>query len=194
MKIILASSSPRRAEILRNAGIDFEISPVDLDETRFSREPAPDYVQRVAIAKARGAGQALSKSSEPAIVIAADTTVVAAGEILEKPFNADDARRMLRLQRGTTSEVLTALSILAVPDGRAVDHVEITRIKMLNLSDQDIDDYIASGEPFDKAGGWGIQGLAGKFVSKIEGCYFNVMGLPISWVWSTLKKFDALEK
>jgi septum formation protein len=186
-KLILASSSPRRAEILRNAGFTFEVRATHIDESRLRRESARAHVQRLATAKARAAEHAQHKKPA-AIVIGADTVVVAQGRILGKPHDANDARRMLRLLSGKTHKVLTGVSILRLPDGKELHHVETTRVRFLRLSAKDIEDYIATGEPFDKAGAYGIQGLAGRFVHSIDGCYFNVMGLPLSRVWSILRR------
>lgn len=186
LKLILASSSPRRAEILRNAGFTFDIQPAHVDETRFADERAEDYVRRLADAKASGAAQIADCSRDSAIVIGADTVVIGEGQILGKPADADDARRMLRLLSGRDHDVLTGLSFLSIPGGAKTVHVESTRVSFLPLSDADIEDYLRTGEPFDKAGAYGIQGIGGRFIRRIEGCYFNVMGLPLSRVWSVL--------
>jgi septum formation protein len=185
-KLILASASPRRAEILRNAGFAFEVQPAHVDETPLQDEPAEAYVQRMATTKARAAAKSLRTNAERAVVIGADTVVVADGHILGKPADADDARRMLRLLSGREHDVLTGLSLLTLPEGVETRHVESTRVSFLPLSDEDIEDYVLTGEPFDKAGAYGIQGIGGRFISRIEGCYFNVMGLPISRVSSTI--------
>jgi nucleoside triphosphate pyrophosphatase len=187
-KLILASSSPRRAEILRNAGFTFEVRATHIDESRLPRESARAHVQRLAAAKARAAAEHAQHKKLAAIVIAADTVVVAQGRVLGKPHEANDARRMLRLLSGKTHKVLTGVSILRVPDGKESRRVETTCVRFLRLSAADIEDYIATGEPFDKAGAYGIQGLAGRFVHSIDGCYFNVMGLPLSRVWSILRR------
>ena len=194
MKLILASASPRRAEILRNAGFVFEVRPAHADEMALPHEPAAAYVQRVAAAKAHAAAKSRYGETDCAIVIGADTVVVVDGRTLGKPAHADDARRMLRLLSGRDHDVLTGLSFLAMPEGTETTHVESTRVSFLPLSDEDIERYVLSGEPFDKAGAYGIQGLGGRFVSRIEGCYFNVMGLPISRVWSILGRLEREEK
>jgi septum formation protein len=189
MKLILASASPRRAEILRNAGFPFDIFPADVDETILRDERAEDYVRRLAEEKARVAMERLTPHSVPAIVIGADTTVVADGRILGKPADKEDARRMLRLLSGQTHEVLTGLSVTRSADSRSASHVETTRVIFASLSESEIENYLASGEPFDKAGAYGIQGIGGRYVTRIEGCYFNVMGLPLSRLWSMLRDF-----
>ncbi len=187
MKLILASASPRRAEILRNAGFAFEVYPAGVDETRLSGESAENYVLRLAHRKARSVAECAGQKHDRTIVIGADTAVAVAGQILGKPTDDEDARRMLRLLSGQTHEVLTGVSLVAATDGSESSHVEKTRVSFLALSEDDIDEYLRSGEPFDKAGAYGVQGIGGKFIWRIEGCYFNVIGLPVSWVWSTLR-------
>ena len=190
LRIILASASPRRAEILRNAGFTFEVQPANVDETILPGERAEDYVQRVAAAKAREAAKSLNDRAGRVVIIGADTTVVLDGLILGKPTDADDARRMLKLLSGKSHEVLTGLAFLTFPPGVESIHVESTRVTFLPLSDEAIQAYLLTGEPFDKAGAYGIQAIGGRFVSRIEGCYFNVMGLPISRVWSELARME----
>lgn len=193
MKLILASSSPRRAAVLRDAGFVFQVRPADVDETRVPHEAAEDYVRRVAQAKAHAVAEQARAAGERAIVIAADTTVLAEGQILEKPKDAEDARRMFRLFSGKTHEVLTALCVLNIPTGKELLHVEKTRVEFLKMSEQEIESYIQTGEPFDKAGAYGIQGIAGRFATRIEGCYFNVLGLPLSRLWTTLQSIGWKE-
>jgi septum formation protein len=187
MKLILASASPRRAEVLRNAGLVFEIRPAYVDETRQPHEAAEDYVRRVAQAKAHAVADPARRAGERAIVIAADTIVLVEGQILGKPKDAGDARRMLRLFSGKTHEVLTALSVTNIPAAKDALHVEKTRVEFLRMSEEEIENYIQTGEPFDKAGAYGIQGIAGRFAARIEGCYFNVLGMPLSRLWTMLQ-------
>ena len=188
VKLILASSSPRRAQILRDAGFDFAIQPASVDESLAPGEAVEAYVARIAQAKAHAvAGRALADGT-PAIVIAADTVVLAGKQILPKPKDADDARRMLRLLNATTHEVLTGLFVIRAYDGISFAHLERTRVEFTRISDLDIDAYIQTGEPFDKAGAYGIQGIGGRFVRGIDGCYFNVMGLPLSRLWEILRQ------
>jgi septum formation protein len=194
MKLILASASPRRADILRNAGLAFEVIRADVDETLLPGERAGDYVRRLAGQKARAALERLGRDAPPAILIGADTTVVASGQILGKPANDEDARRMLRLLSGQTHEVLTGITVIRSADGYSASQVETTRVSFASLSESDIEDYLASGEPFDKAGGYGIQGIGGRYARRIEGCYFNVMGLPLSRLWSMLRAFGWDER
>ena len=187
MKIVLASASPRRAEILRNAAIPFETQITLVDESLLPGELPGDYVRRLAFEKARAAADA-RRDRDDALFIGADTAVVAATEILAKPESDEDARRMLRLLSGATHEVHTGLALLRRPDELERVVEEITRVSFAPLSDDEIAGYIATGEPFDKAGGYGIQGIAGRYVTRIEGCYFNVMGLPLARLWSLLKE------
>jgi septum formation protein len=189
MKLILASASPRRAEILRNAGFAFEVLPANVDEARSPGEQAGDYVQRLASNKARVVSEGLVKRGEQAIVVGADTVVLLGRQILGKPESIDDARWMLRSLSGTTHSVLTGLAIVSVPRGREAVHLETTRVAFLELSESEIDGYLSTGEPFDKAGAYGIQGIGGRYVQSIDGCYFNVMGLPLSRLWRTLLEF-----
>jgi septum formation protein len=188
MKLILASSSPRRAQILRDAGFDFTIQPANVDESLAPGEAVEAYVARIAQAKAHAvAGRALADGT-PAIVIAADTVVLAGKQILPKPKDADDTRRMLRLLNATTHEVLTGLFVIRAYDGISFAHLERTRVEFNRISDHDIEAYIQTQEPFDKAGAYGIQGIGGRFVRKVDGCYFNVMGLPLSRLWEILRQ------
>jgi len=188
VKLILASASPRRAEVLRDAGFEFEIQPANVDESRLPDETAEAYVRRVATAKADAIAQANLSDGTPAIVIAADTVVLAGQEMLPKPKDADDARRMLRLLSASTHEVVTGLFVIRAYDGISFTHVERTRVEFNRLSETDIDSYIQTKEPFDKAGAYGIQGVGGRFVRRIDGCYFNVMGLPLSRLWEILRQ------
>ena len=176
---MLASQSPRRAEILRQAGIPFAVRPADIDETPLAGEPPRDYVQRLAEWKALAVPAAPGE-----IVLGADTTVVADGEMLAKPADAADARRMLRLLSGRRHEVLTGVCLRR--DTGVVRDCAVTEVWFAPLGAEEIEAYVASGEPMDKAGAYAIQGLACKFVEKIEGCYFNVMGLPIALVYRHL--------
>ena len=192
MKLILASASPRRAEILRNAGFTFEVQPAHVDETLLPGEPAEAYVRRVATAKAAAAAKSLEANASRAVVIGADTVVVVDGRILGKPADAGHARRMLRLLSGRDHDVLTGLSFLTMPAGAETVHVESTRVSFLPLSDEDIEDYLLTGEPFDKAGAYGIQGIGGRFISRVQGCYFNVMGLPIARTIALLAEAQAV--
>jgi len=188
MKLILASASPRRAEILRNAGIQFEISSAGVDESPLGNELPGDYVRRLALAKALSAAEANRGRAVGALVLGADTIVAVGGEILGKPASPDDARRMLRRLSGNIHEVHTGLALVRNPGPKQYVVEEITRVHFAPLTDQEIEEYIATGEPFDKAGAYGIQGVGGRYVTRIEGCYFNVMGLPLARLYSLLRE------
>jgi septum formation protein len=180
-RIVLASASPRRAELLRAAGIDFDVQPVDIDEAILPGESPSEYVTRLAEAKAR----AVHTRDGRQTVLAADTAVVADGRILGKPIDESDAKRMLRLLGGRTHQVLTAVSIFH--PGQIVDtRVETTLVEFAELSEEDIDWYVSSGEPMDKAGAYAVQGLASRFVTRLEGSYSNVVGLPVALVYQML--------
>jgi septum formation protein len=180
--LILASASPRRAELLCAAGIDFTTRSADVDETLLPAEAPRAYVERLARAKA----QAVARPGE--LVLGADTTAVIGAEIAGKPVDAADAARMLRMLSGQWHEVLTAVALLR--DERARSAVAVTRVKFAELSEAEIAWYVASGEPFDKAGAYAIQGYAARFVEGIEGEYANVVGLPVRLVYSLLKEFN----
>lgn len=192
MKLILASASPRRAEILRNAGIPFEVCAVLFDETRRPGELRGDYVRRLALGKARAAANE-SAGSDDCLFVGADTIVVANDEILGKPESDDDARRMLRLLSGTVHEVHTGVAVVRRPGTIEGVVDETTRVTFAPLSDEDIESYVATGEPFDKAGAYAIQGIAGRYITRIDGCYFNVVGLPLARLWSLLRDFGWSE-
>jgi septum formation protein len=189
MKLILASASPRRAEVLRAAGIAFEVLPTDVDESPQPNEEPGELVARLAEAKARSAAARAASSASPAILVGADTAVVADAKTLGKPASADDARRMLRLLSGRTHSVLTGLALVRLPGGESRREQETTRVTFAPLTDREIEDYVASGEPFDKAGAYAIQGLGGRFVTRVEGCYFNVVGMPLARLYRMLREF-----
>jgi septum formation protein len=188
MKLMLASASPRRAEILRSAGIAFDVLAVDVDETPRAGETAEAMCRRLAGAKARAAAARLVAASEPVIVVAADTTVEIEGEILGKPVSPEDARQILRRLSGKTHRVLTALALIRLPDGDTRSDLESTAVRFSSLSAQEINAYVATGEPMGKAGAYAIQGRAGCFVERVEGCYFNVVGLPLARLYRNLKE------
>jgi septum formation protein len=191
LKLVLASASPRRAEILRNAGIHFEIRKTNVDESRLEGELPGDYVRRLALAKALSAAAEYRDSRDQTLVLSADTVVVVDADILGKPASQDDARSMLRRLSGRIHEVHTGLALLRTPGTMQRVVEEITRVHFASLAAQEIEDYIATGEPFDKAGAYAIQGIAGRYVSCIEGCYFNVMGLPLARLWSLLRELGG---
>lgn len=185
MRLILASTSPRRAEILRNAGISFKTAASDVDETPRRGETPTALVQRLAAEKARSAAKG---TKGEAVVIAADTVVLFEGRIYGKPASADEAAAMLQHLSAQTHQVLTGIAVLRVPRGELGLEHEETRVTFSPLSAPEIAAYIASGEPFDKAGAYAIQGRGGVFIARIEGCYFNVMGLPLARLYRMLRE------
>ena len=187
MKLILASASPRRAEILHHAGIAFETQAALLDESLRAGELPGDYVRRLALEKARAAAEE-SRYPGECVFIGADTVVVAGEEVLGKPASEEEARRMLRRLSAAVHEVRTGLALLRRPGATERVAEEITRVTFAPLSAEEIENYIQTGEPFDKAGAYAIQGIGGRYVTRIEGCYFNVMGLPLARLWSLLRE------
>lgn len=178
--LVLASASPRRREILTAAGIPFRTAVPGIEESPLPGESPATYVRRLARDKAR------ALPCDPCdIILAADTVVVAGCEILEKPRDAEDARRMLRLLSGRAHQVITGICLRTAQ--REVTDAETTTVYFAPLSEAEINAYVASGEPADKAGAYAIQGLASKFIYRVEGCYFNVVGLPVALVYRHLK-------
>jgi len=177
-KLVLASSSPRRAEILERAGWPHEIIVAGIDETVFPNEGPAAYVQRLARSKA----EAVASRLEEGLVLGADTTVVVANQILGQPVDEADARRMLRLLNAKWHDVLTGVAVVRVGGETRVGY-QRTRVRFAEMSEKEIDWYIATREPFGKAGAYGIQGNASLFIEEIEGDYFNIMGLPIRLVY-----------
>ena len=184
-KLILASKSPRRSEILRAAGWPFEVIAADVDETRRDGEQAVEYVKRLANEKA----EAVAANVSSGLILAADTTVVVDDHVLGQPVDDEDARRMLQLLSGRWHEVLTGVALLRVAavETRVVDH-ERTRVRFSDMSQDEIDWYVATGEPRGKAGAYGIQGRAALFIDEIQGDYFNIVGLPVRLVYEMVKK------
>jgi len=182
--LILASTSPRRQELLRNAGIEFEVQPANVAEEVVPGESPERCAERLGAAKA----SAVYDQRPDCQVLGADTLVVVGEEILGKPVDALDAARMLRLLSGRQHRVITGVCLLTPghPPWKTVRH-EITHVTMGQLTDEEINRYVASGEPMDKAGAYAIQGFASRWIPRIEGCYFNVVGLPISLVYGMLR-------
>jgi septum formation protein len=209
--LVLASTSPRRRELLTQAGFSFEVHPADISEDLFPGEDPIAYVSRLAREKAEAVFAQLSKPStlgapgldsetgeinvlDPRVisnltVLGADTTVTLDDHILGKPEDAADAARMLRLLSGRTHRVITGVAVATATSTQVA--AEVTTVTFLALSDAEIAAYIATGEPMDKAGAYAIQGLAARWIPRIEGCYFNVVGLPISLVSTLLASTSA---
>lgn len=182
--LVLASASPRRQELLRNAGIEFVVHPANVPEIPRAGELAQSFVERMAREKAL----AVFAQRPNDLVLGADTVVVVDGEILGKPRDAADAIRMLRLLSGRKHEVMTGVYVAGPKLKTEIRGCEATVVVMNALSDDDIRAYVASGEPMDKAGAYAIQGRASRWISRIEGDYFNVVGLPVALVWRMLKE------
>jgi septum formation protein len=187
MRLILASASPRRAEILRDAGMAFEVCASNMAEDQLPGESAEQMVSRLAKEKACAVA-AQQTSGNAAIIVGADTCVELGGEIFGKPRDAADARAMLTRLAGRTHRVVTGICAIRVPDAVMRSAVEITAVTFAPLDESEIAVYVASGEPMDKAGAYAIQGRAGRHITRIEGCYFNVVGLPLARLCSLLKK------
>jgi septum formation protein len=197
--LVLASASPRRQELLRTAGIPFTVQPADIDETPRENESAKDCAERLARDKARAVGE--TRPGE--WVLGADTVVVVEGKILGKPSDTEDAARMLRLLSGREHEVITGVCLFPPNENRASTELragsgwyarremtsaaETTLVTMVEFSDEEIREYVATGEPMDKAGAYAIQGIASRWIPRIEGDYSNVVGLPVALVWRMLR-------
>jgi septum formation protein len=186
MRLILASASPRRMDLLHEAGYVFEVEPADVDESGLAGEPPAAYVVRVAAMKAR----TIAARHSGELVLAADTTVVIDGEMLGKPADDADAARMLGRLSGRVHEVLTG--VVLVRAGRQSSALVGTRVRFRPLTAAEIDWYVASGEPRDKAGAYGVQGLAARFIESVNGSYSNVVGLPVGAVRALLEAAGLL--
>lgn len=185
MKFVLASNSLRRRELLQNAGFEFEVVPSSVEEgDPLSGELPDDYARRLAGAKALDVA---ADSPSGSLVLGADTVVTIDSLVLGKPTGPFDAARMLHILSGQTHQVITAICVVRAPDQIVALKHEVTFVTFRDLTEDEIRDYVATHEPFDKAGGYAIQGLASKFVTRISGCYFNVVGLPIPLLYETLK-------
>jgi len=189
MKLILASASPRRSEILRDAGISFEVVHTHADETPKRGETARAMTRRLAEAKARAALREFDKAGrklDSMIVIGADTIVDLRGRLLGKPGTSRAARRTLAQLSGKTHRVVTSVAAIRVPGGAKRIFTQTTRVRFVPLSAGEISGYVATGEPLDKAGAYAVQGAGGRFIERIEGCYFNVVGLPLARLYRIL--------
>lgn len=181
--IVLASNSPRRRELLRQIGLSFTADPADVDEAVRPGEAPEPYAVRVALDKARAA----AARAKDAVVIGADTIVVVDGAILGKPADRTDAVRMLTMLSGRAHHVITGLAVVDAASGRVKAAAAKTQVWFRPLSEQEIAAYVATGEPVDKAGGYGIQERGALLIERIDGCYFNVVGLPLSLLGEMLR-------
>jgi len=188
--LVLASASPRRQELLQIAGVPFIVHPADVDEAPLSGESAQECAERLAREKALKVAQLRPRD----VVLGADTVVVVSGEILGKPVDANDAARMLRLLSGREHQVITGVCLVR-PNPRNPESVHIasetTLVTMTEISDDEIREYVATGEPMDKAGAYAIQGMASRWIPRIEGDYSNVVGLPVAMVYRMLKELPT---
>lgn len=184
--LVLASASPRRQELLRNAGITFEVQPAHIPEDPRSGESARACAERLAREKAL----AIAQKRPNDVVLGADTVVVVEGQLLGKPSDPPDATLMLRLLSGREHEVITGVCL--VVGGQPSVTSETTSVTMSEISDKEIADYVATGEPMDKAGAYAIQGIASRWIPRIEGAYSNVVGLPVALVWRMLRQAGAM--
>ena len=188
MKVILASKSPRRVEILEKIVKEFEVVQSNFDENTIDfKGDVEKYVKDLSRNKAIEVSKRLN---EPSIVIAADTVVFQDGKVLEKPKNEEDAFSMLSSLSGNTHKVYSGICLINTYDDTVVTDCDCTEVKFSELNPRQIRNYINSGEPMDKAGAYGIQGLGGAFVERIEGCYYNVMGLPLNKLYKALENYD----
>jgi septum formation protein len=184
--LVLASASPRRQELLRNGGIAFEVQPAHINEDPLPGEQAKECAQRLAQEKAL----AIAKKRPDDAVLGADTVVVIEHQILNKPVDAADAARMLRLLSGRTHQVITGVCVVA--NGQSLVDSEITSVTMSEISEREVSEYVETGEPMDKAGAYAIQGRASRWIPRIEGDYSNVVGLPIARVYRMLQQAGAI--
>ena len=187
-KLVLASGSPRRSEILTAVGWEFEKQVADVDESEFAGEKPEDYVQRLAKTKA----ETIAANHENALVLGADTIVVIDNRIVGKPKDFEDARRMLKMLSGNWHEVLTGIALVKVSEGNFETKVNLqrTRVKFAEMNDTEIDFLVEKGEPLDKAGAYAVQAQAALFIEEIAGDYWNVVGLPVNLVYELLKKLQ----
>jgi septum formation protein len=185
-RIILASKSPRRIDLLKQLGLKFEVIPSNIDEKKYiSRDPEKS-VKKIALMKAND----VAKKNKNGIVIGSDTIVVFKGKIIGKPKNKNDAFKTLKKFSGKEHEVVTGLAIIdTISKKTLIDSVK-TKVKFRKITDDEINDFIATGEPFDKAGGYGIQNFACIFIESVNGCFYNVVGLPLSKLTEMLKHFN----
>jgi nucleoside triphosphate pyrophosphatase len=190
--LLLASASPRRKELLAQAGFSFEVRPSSVPEEYRAGEDPIAFATRLAREKAQAVFAIELEKNASRMVLGADTVVLVEGEILGKPSDAADAARMLRLLSGRTHHVITGLCLVSEVATESAS--EVTGVTFTTLSDAEIEAYIASGEPMDKAGAYGIQGRAAKWIPRIQGCYFNVVGLPLALVANMVEGMNTRMK
>lgn len=186
LKLVLASASPRREEILKNLNLKFTIVPAKIDESEFTSSDPIEMVENLSVKKA----EAVASLVEDALVIAADTIVVLGDEILGKPGSQPAARQMLKQLSNQEHYVMTGVSVLNSQTGEIETAHEITKVKMMELSQQEIEEYVSTGEPMDKAGAYAIQGLGALFIEEIIGSHYSVVGLPVNQLFKILRKFN----
>ena len=189
--LVLASASPRRHELLTQAGYTFRVHPAHISEDLIAGEDPIAYVTRLAREKAQAVYELISGAEPEVMVLGADTTVTLDSHILGKPEDAADAARMLRLLSGRTHRVITGVSLISAAGVQTA--AEVTAVQFHSLSEAEIQAYVAAGEPMDKAGAYAIQGFAARWIPRIEGCYFNVVGLPIALVSTLLEGSRLVE-
>jgi len=190
-RLILASGSPRRRELLRNAGFTFEVIPPEVAEDNPDNEAPAMLVERLALDKAEAVAGRFHRQDN-VVVLGADTVVVVDSTLLGKPSSPTEARQMLQRLSGRTHEVITGVALVEPETARRTVAHETTRVFFRPLEPQEMEDYVATGEPLDKAGAYAIQGGASRFVTRVEGCYFNVMGLPVALVDRLLRECGML--
>ena len=183
--IILASQSPRRFELLKMIGLNFKVHPSHVEEIYKNHQSPVEY----AVENARKKGAQVAKKAPDSLIISADTIVVLKGHILEKPRNEDHARKILKRLSGNTHEVVTGFGFTHLNTGKSIFDHEITKVTFRNLTKSEICTYINTGEPFDKAGGYGAQGEGSLLIKRVDGCFFNVVGLPLAKFFTLLNKF-----
>lgn len=187
-KIILASQSPRRKQLLEQIGLDFEIIPSNFEENMEGEKFSPKLIETLAYQKALEVSQ---RNDEQALIIAADTVVILGKDLLGKPKNEQEAKIMLQKLSNKTHKVVTAIAIIDKYENKTlINHAE-SKVTFKKLSDREIQDYIKTGEPMDKAGAYGIQAYGSIFVTKVEGCYNNIVGLPLNLLSEMLKSFSV---
>lgn len=186
LELVLASASPRRKELLRNARVAFTVAPADIHERREPKEAPAAYAERLARDKAR----AVAAQNDGKLVLGADTIVVLGNEVLEKPADEEDAARMLRQLSGRTHQVITGVCLLG--PGFEETRSETTDVTMASIPEDEIAHYVATGEPMDKAGAYAIQGMASRWVTRLDGDYCNVVGLPVALVCRMLRERGAV--